>query len=127
VNRILTPHAQGLNLDDAIFFGGFNYVQAAQQAGLEIDPRFGFDGGFGPGVSEFQAPRQLRVGVKYIFSLAVGKARTASEATEDVASASETTEEQKGAPPAQDRRGPASLSAGGARQAVGNIDTARVE
>jgi len=42
-------------------------ILAAQQAGLEIDPRFNFDGGFGPGVSEFQAPRQIRFGVKYIF------------------------------------------------------------
>ena len=67
VNRILTPHAQGLNLNDAVFFGGFDYALAAQQAGLEIDPRFNFDGGFGPGVSEFQAPRQIRFGVKYIF------------------------------------------------------------
>ena len=67
VSRDLTPYQQGLNLDDAVFFAGFDFVEEATKAALLIDPSHNFDGGYGAGASAFQRKRNIRFGVKYIF------------------------------------------------------------
>jgi len=78
VTRIVTPYASGLNMSDADFFAGFDFAAQAAAAQLEVDPRFAYDGGYGPGVgvnpsamipsqAGFQDRRQARVGVKFIW------------------------------------------------------------
>jgi len=67
VTRNLTPYAQSLNIDDADFFAGFDYLAEAAAADLEVDPRFAYDGGDGPGAAAFQGRRQIRLGAKFIW------------------------------------------------------------
>jgi len=78
VARITSPYATGLNMDDADFFEGFDFAAEAAAAALEVDPRFDYDGGYGPGVgvtpsttmpsqAGFQERRQARIGVKFIW------------------------------------------------------------
>jgi len=67
VSRDLTPFATGFNIPDGEFFAGFDFAALAVSEGLEVDPSFNYDGGYGPGASAFQGKRQIRFGVKYIF------------------------------------------------------------
>ena len=65
-NRDLTPYQASLNLDDPVFFAGFD--AKALGAGLLADPAHNVDGGYGmTGANGFQGRRAMRFGVKLIF------------------------------------------------------------
>jgi len=61
------PYRDGFNIPDAQFFAGFDPAALAVSEGLEVDPRFTYDGGWGPGSYGFQSRRAIRLGAKFIF------------------------------------------------------------
>lgn len=66
-SRVRTPYLQSLNLNYQRFFSGFDLAAEAARLRLTPNPLYGFDGGYGPGASSFQARRSLRVAVRATF------------------------------------------------------------